>query len=59
MQSILEDPVYVDKKLYRDKDPVAWFNGLPVQYHGSRIWAWIRSGDSTSEGTEKLIALRK
>ncbi len=59
MQSILEDPVYVDKKIYRDKDPLAWFEGLPRQYHGSRIWAWIRPADSTREATVKLMALKE
>lgn len=59
MESILDDPVFVDKKIYRDKDPVAWFEGLPRQYHGSRVWASIREIGSSREGAEKLIAVKE
>ena len=27
------------KIVYPDKDPVAWFEALPYQYHGTYMWA--------------------
>jgi hypothetical protein len=60
MRSILDEPVFVDDKtIYRRKDPVAWFEGLPRQYHGSRVWASIREIGSSREGADKFIAVKE
>ncbi len=60
MRSILEEPVFVvDKKVYRGKDPIAWFEGLPRQYHGSRVWASIREINSSRKGAVKLIEVKE
>jgi hypothetical protein len=56
IRNIMKNPVYVDDKgtIKREDDPVGWFEGLPLNYHGSRVWAEIRETKTTDSELDHL-----
>lgn len=54
--TILMDDVLVDdERISREEDPEAWFNGLPIQYHGSRIYATMRQPAPAADSVLGLV----